>query len=60
MLQFEQVNISFETEKTKILLIKKIETILESGLVPDIYVEAGFNFLIGAFWIKFTPLFDSI
>lgn len=60
MLQFELTKISFETEKTKILLIKKIEAILETQLVPDEYVKVAFKFLIGSFWIKFTPLFESI
>ncbi|CDW84473.1 small subunit processome component 20 homolog [Stylonychia lemnae] len=60
MLTFEQTKIAFETEKTKILLIKKIQTVLETELVPVEYVEAAYNFLIGGFWIKFTPLFESI
>lgn len=60
MLQFEETKISFETEKTKILLIKKIEALLNTGLIPLEYVQVAFKFLIGCFWIKFTPIFEAV
>ena len=28
--------------------------------MPELYVEAFFNFLVGCFWVKFTPLFESL
>ena len=60
MLEFEELKPSFETEKAKILLIKKIQSIIESEQIPDLYLEAVYNFLIGSFWIKFTPIFPSL
>jgi len=33
---------------------------LKSGVVPNEYLMMTYNFLMGCYWIKFTPLFPII
>lgn len=60
MAKFEELEITLDNEKGKLIQIQRIKAHLENGLVPDEYLELTFNFLIGSFWIRFTPLFPTI
>jgi len=53
---FEKTEIGFVDEKDKQLNLERIEVMISSGVVPRIYMEMAYNFLIGCLWIKFTPI----
>ena len=59
MLVFEETDISFVAEKAKILQIDRIQSQLDNGSVPAEYLQTCFDFLVGVYWIKFTPLFEK-
>jgi len=59
MLVFEECEVTFQAEKAKILQIERIKSSLENESVPEEYLQVCFDFLIGCFWIRFTPLFDK-
>jgi hypothetical protein len=52
--------VSFQNEKAKVLQIEKIKSQLESGSVPDQYLDVIYQFLIGCYWIKFTPIYPYV
>ena len=60
MYEFEKCQVGFETERVMENYLLKLEVMLKSGRVPPVYVKCIYNFLIGCFWIKFTPLFDWV
>jgi hypothetical protein len=60
MLEFEQTEVLFETEKSKILQIERIKAMIEADLVPELYLDVCYDFLVGCLWIKFTPLFKEV
>ena len=60
MVVFEESEIGFVHEKSKILQIERIKSHIENGNVPELYLDLCFNFLVGSFWIKFTPLFPQV
>jgi hypothetical protein len=60
MSAFEKCKIGFENEKIMENCLFKLEVMLKSQRVPPVYVEVIYQFLIGCFWIKFTPLFDTV
>ena len=62
LLSFEELDITFMNEKAKLLEIERLKSAIEAApeTIPDIQFQACFNFLIGSYWIKFTPLFDKI
>lgn len=43
-----------------ILQIERIKSQLDSEAVPEKYLPVIYDFLVGSFWIKFTPLFPVI
>jgi hypothetical protein len=60
MLAFELLEVSFLNEKGMILQIERVKSQLDSEAVPDLYLPLVYDFLIGAFWIKFTTLFPYL
>ena len=60
MYEFEKCQIGFENERTMENYLVKLEVTLKGGRVPPIYVRCIYKFLVGCFWIKFTPLFDGV
>lgn len=56
MYEFEKTPIGFATEKNKEMHMRRLESMVKSSLMPDIYVETVYNFLIGALWIRFAPI----
>ena len=60
MLAFEQQDIGFTQEKGKLLEIERLKSCIENDSVPEIYLETCFFFLVGVFWVKFTPLFPRV
>jgi hypothetical protein len=60
MYDFEKTPIGFATEKNKELQLRRIEAMLKSGLLPKMYIQMTFNFLIGSLWIRFAPIQAAI
>ena len=60
MYTFEKTEIGFETEKSKLVQLEKIEVMCRYEVLPGEYHHALYNFLIGCLWIKFTPLFPVV
>ena len=44
-------------EKKKCSLLRKALVMVGSGMLPDLYKEAVFNYAVGCLWIKFMPMF---
>lgn len=57
MLKAEECVISLETEKTKSNLLRRVALILQSDLVPEVYVKACYRYALGCFWVKFSPIY---
>lgn len=57
MLKAEECQISLDTEKTKSNLLRRVSLMLQSDLVPSLYVTVCYRFAIGCFWVKFAPLY---
>ncbi len=47
-----------DTEKTKSNLMRKVQTVLSTGLVPDFYLEVCYRYSVGCFWVKFMVLYQ--
>jgi hypothetical protein len=60
MWDFERTTIGFKYEKDKENQLQRLEVMLQSGLVPQKYLELAYNFLIGCLWIKFTPIQETV
>jgi hypothetical protein len=60
MKEFEETEIGFLFEKSKIITLQRIENIISSDVMPVIYLETAYSFLLGCYWIKFTPLFEHV
>lgn len=60
MLHFESQEISFGTERIKETILETLEVVMKSGLVPSVYFNIVYNFLVGCFWIKYTLIFDHV
>lgn len=60
MYEFEKCSIGFENERIMQNYLGKLEVMCRNGRVPEVYVKCIYKFLVGCFWIKFTPLFDSV
>lgn len=58
MHNFEELDIAFETEKGKILQLERIKSHIDNRSIPESYLNVIYNFLLGCFWIKFTPIFQ--
>ncbi|TNV87999.1 hypothetical protein FGO68_gene14880 [Halteria grandinella] len=60
ILACEEQELTFKTEKAKLLQIDRVKAQLENDSVPEEYLLPVFNYLIGTFWVRFTPLFDRL
>lgn len=60
MLDFEKLELGFETLKAKEHALESLSVIIKSQLVPPLYLEAIGNFLVGCFWLKFTLMFEKV
>ena len=58
LLKAEELPLSFETEKVKANILRKVQLMLASELVPEIYIQACYRYAIGCFWVKFSPLYQ--
>jgi len=59
LLQFEELPINADFEKKKLNLLRKVQVMVSSKMVPKFYLECAFKFSIGCFWLKFTPMFTA-
>jgi hypothetical protein len=60
MLVFEELEITFLNEKGLMLQIERLKSQIDCEAVPELYLPVIYNFLVGAFWIKFTTLFTYV
>lgn len=60
LLKFEKDEININSEKLKGSCLRNIMVLVQTGLVPDTYMEAIYTFLVGCLWIKFVPLQEPI
>ena len=57
---FEKTEIGFEFEKNKEMQLRRLEVIIKCGVMPKLYQEVIYNFLIGSLWIKFAPTQQAV
>ena len=56
MFEFEKTPVGFATEKNKEMHLRRLESMIKSRVMPEVYLEMAYNFLIGALWIRFAPI----
>ena len=56
LLKMESTAINIEHEKQKASCLRNVKVLIETGLVPELYLKATYFFLVGCLWIKFLPL----
>ena len=57
--QYEALEVGFETMKSKETLLRSIQVMLSSGLVPEVYVLAAYSMMVGCLQIKFSPVHEA-
>jgi hypothetical protein len=60
MYEYENFAVGFETQKAKEQALETLAVMIKSGLLPDLYTEIIYNFLIGCFWVRFTLIFENV
>jgi hypothetical protein len=60
LLQCEEHEVTFTSEKNKLLQLDRVKAQLENDSIPEEYLQVVFDYLIGTFWVRFTPLFDRV
>jgi hypothetical protein len=60
LLEFESLQLSFETHKAKESSLESVLVMIKSCLMPDLYVDLLYNFLVGCFWVKFTLIYENV
>ena len=45
-----------DSEKSKSNILRRVQLLLSSNLIPDLYVTACYRYGIGCFWVKFSPV----
>lgn len=58
ILKAEECQLSMDTEKVKSNLLRKVQTLLSTGLVPEFYLDVCYRYAVGCFWVKFMPLYQ--
>ena len=53
--EYEQAVLGFETEKSKEATLRQVSVMLSTGLVPEPYVAAAYQMMVGSLWLKFAP-----
>ena len=56
MFEFEKTPVGFATEKNKEMHLRRLESMIKSRVMPEVYLEMAYNFLIGALWTRFAPI----
>ena len=57
--QYEELEVGFDTMKAKEALLRSIQVMLSSGLVPEVYVLAAYHMMVGCLQIKFSPVHEA-